>query len=316
MLNYDLGVCIPGYAGKEGGILFASPAVMRDQVDAVVAAGIGWLRTDVVVQQGCGTPGTYDWSAWEPLFAYAQSKGLRILACLQGQCATDGAAPSQPVTDTARRHVADFAAAFVSHFPVNAVEVGNEMNTARFWAPPSVTQYGALLTAVYRAVKAVRPKLPVITGGTGGAGASPTDVRTPDWYAQLYAGGYHRFCDAITLHPYSGFTTVPGRNEEAHISTVRALMNRNGDTGKPIWGTETGAPTGGSYGVSQATQAKIISNSVAYFAAKAGRRGPLFLYTLDDFAAPGASADAENYFGLRTYAGIRKASFATIQGVI
>lgn len=309
-----LGVAIPAYAGKEGGILFASTGEMNGQINAVVDAGIDWFRTDVVVQQGSpGALGVYDFSAWEATFAYAKLKGIKILACMTGQVTADGAAPSQPTTSTARQHVADFAVAFVNHFDsVDALEVGNEFNTERFWPSPSAAANGALLAAVYPAVKAVRPALPVIAGGTGGV-QHVNDIRTDSWYTQLYAGGYNQYFDAAAVHAYSNFTTIPGLGEEQWALAVRATMDANGDAAKELWSTESGVPTGGTGGVSEADQATIIGNSWAFFRSNIRVRGPWFLYTLEDFAASGSNA--EDFFGIRHYDYTHKPSYSTVQAL-
>ena len=321
-LNYNFGVCIPAYSGKEGGILFASTAEMQSQINAAVAAGIGWFRTDVVMQQASYTAtwDAYDWAAWDATFTYARSKGMKILACVQGQATVDGAAPSVPTTATSRSRVASFAASVATRYgpgtayQIDAIEMYNEANTERFWPSPSMAQYGPVVAAIYPAVKAARPALPVVMGGTGGIG-HVNDVNSLTWYQQLYAGGYHQYCDATALHTYSNFTTTPGQNEEAYIVPLRSLMNSNGDTAKPMWSTETGAPTGGSYGVSEATQATIIGNSWSYFRANAGAQGPLFLYTLEDFAVAGGSANAEDYFGIRRYDKSLKPAYSTVQAL-
>lgn len=312
--NPSLGVAVPAYAGKEGGILFASTAEMNGQINAALGVSINWFRTDVVVQQGSpGALGVYDFSAWENTFAYVKSKGMKILACMYGQVAADGAAPSQPTTSTARQHVADFAVAFVNHFPgVDALEVGNEVNTERFWPSPSAAVYGALLAAVYPAVKAARPTLPILSGGTGGV-QHVNDIRADTWYTQLYAGGHNQYFDAAAVHAYSNFTTTPGLGEEQWVSAVRATMDANGDSAKQLWSTESGVPTGGTVGVSEADQATIISNSWTYFRSNVAVRGPWFLYTLEDFAASGSNA--EDFFGIRRFDGSLKPSYSTVQAL-
>lgn len=127
-----------------------------------------------------------------------------------------GATPTSPEAIDA---FANHAAATVARFPaINAVEVGNEFNSANFVTGPlrdagldaRAEAYVALLKAVATRAKAVRPDLRIIGGGVHSI---------PTGYLQklvdLRAADY---MDSIALHPYS--TSIE------HLAKQIAVMRR------------------------------------------------------------------------------------------
>ena len=114
------------------------------------------------------------------------------------------------------------AAETVARFPaIDAVEVGNEFNSANFVTGPvrnatlgeRAAVYAALLKATHDAVKAVRPGVRVLGGGVHSI---------PGGYlGRLFALGAAADMDALALHPYS---TAPEQFAR-QIAVLRRLPN-------------------------------------------------------------------------------------------
>ena len=149
---------------------------------------------------------------------------------------------------------------------VDAWEIWNEQNEARFWSTgPNPGEYARLLQAAYPAVKAGDPNATVVYGGT---------------YLNDYAfleGAYAEvpnlgdYFDVMGTHPYNGVTPPgvvslrsDGRIEEWSFAGYRELRNvmlANGDD-KPIWFTEFGWATfDNQWGVTEAVQAAFLTQA-------------------------------------------------------
>lgn len=108
-----------------------------------------------------------------------------------------------PASPEAVAAFAAFAAAAVTHFAaIDAVEVGNEMNSDTFVSGPGwdgdlrtrAGSYTALLVATAGAVKAARPGTRIL----GGAAHSIPLA----WFAALFEAGAAQYMDALVIHPY------------------------------------------------------------------------------------------------------------------
>ncbi|WP_163850754.1 hypothetical protein [Pseudooceanicola aestuarii] len=112
----------------------------------------------------------------------------------------NGATPHSPAAIRAfGRHAAEIAARFPA---VEAIEVGNEFNSANFVSGPlrdlddagRARGYAALLSSVVEQVRAVRPSVRIVGGGVHSV---PTG-----YLAKLAATGVVERMDALALHPY------------------------------------------------------------------------------------------------------------------
>jgi hypothetical protein len=205
-----------------------------------------------------------------------------------------------PTDDTARDGFTVFADQAARRFrgQVDAYEIWNEPNLPGSWSPrPDPAAYLTLLTAAYRAIHAADPDAVVVSGGTGGG---PTGVDSLSWYEDLYDAGLRDVTDGIAVHPYP----------DVHHGRVRVrtLMNANGDTAKPLWGTETGAPTGGDPSISESAQATLVA-AIHDEWSSIRNVGPLLYYTLTDFGG----GDREDHFGLLRADGSPKPGYAALQ---
>lgn len=208
---------------------------------------------------------TFDWRFAEPrrddyrfglyddIYRESLARGVRPLFIIlfAPSWALDSATPCNQWASDCRLpparsndgELAEVAARLAGRYPRAAgIEVWNEPNQSHFWkSGPDPARYAEMLRAVYPAVKAVDPDMPV-------AGASLSD--NPDrrfgippgpYLRGLYEAGAKGSMDAISFHPYSH---VPGLLDQT-FAEVRALRAEFGDTATPLWVTETGLTTSG-----------------------------------------------------------------------
>lgn len=151
---------------------------------------------------------------------------------------------------------------------VQAYEVWNEPNTASFLHAPdgqvAPATYLTMLKGAHDGIKAAAPAATVVSGGpswfgsvTGVACAASTPPAAPktacnayDWYLTIYNAGYNQYFDAMGSHPYgadpNGIANGHTNNGLTQTPFLRALMLGAGETGKKIWATELGQPSGGN----------------------------------------------------------------------
>lgn len=142
-----------------------------------------------------------------------------------------GVIPHSPAAVAA---FARFVAAAVTRFgAIDAVELGNEMNSASFTSGPmqaadldgKAVYYMALLRAVRAAVETARPGLPVI----GGAAHSIPLA----WFSALSRVGAPALMDSVAIHPY----TTPPEQLRRQIALLRQVP---GFETMPVAATEFG----------------------------------------------------------------------------
>jgi hypothetical protein len=305
------GIAIPGYR-----LASASQAQLETDLDRLVATGTTWLRTDIVWGDIEYIKGRFNWSYSDRIVAAAYRRGLKIVGIatvLPAWARPSGTSWNHgPTTSAQRNAFAHFARLAAARYAgrINAWEIWNEPNLKQFWAPrPSARDYAALLRSTYPAIKAANRSAVVMTGGTGWATGSP-NIRSTDWYKSLYAQNARRYFDAAAVHPYFDFSGVLSQ-EMARARSIRAVMDAAGDKAKPLWGTETGAPTGGHVSLSEAKQATLLSQAYDTWA-RIHDHGPLFWYTLNDTGGQ----DREAFFGLVRGNGTLKPSFRTLQSYL
>ena len=199
-------------------------------------------------------PGRYDLRVYDAIYAALLRQGIRPLWIVafapawardRGlRCPMDcRAPPARAAEDAWARMVAEVARRYPRSF---GIEVWNEPNFANFfWPRVDPARYTRLLAGAYRAVKAIRPRMPVVNGGLANFPlAEPGRVRLPDFLDAMYANGAARHMDAISIHPYPG---DPRRSfMESTVADALEVRDENGDSRRPLWVTELGATTSGA----------------------------------------------------------------------
>jgi hypothetical protein len=189
---------------------------------------------------------------------------------------------------------------------VSGWEVWNEQNSPDFMVGADPVRYVALLRAAYPAFHAGDPGTVVVFGGV--------QYNDAAWIGRAYAAGARGAFDVMATHPYQGIANLaPNAPDDgtpwtlAHAAVVRNVMTANGDGAKPLWFTEfgwsthTNPPGTPNYGlgVSEATQARYLTETFKLIQGTMPYVGKVYWYTERDSAAEG-SVQNQNYGLIRS----------------
>jgi polysaccharide biosynthesis protein PslG len=187
--------------------------------------------------------------------------------------------PPRDVVDWARA-----VASIVNHYRhrLKHWEIWNEENGVDFFRPrPDARAYTALLKAAYQAAKKADPSCVVVLGGLqmNGILANPwSEVKVTNYLEELYKAGARPYFDVCNTHPY----VLPEEGAARMIEITRdtlALMDRYGDSSKPLWITEVGCGATSSEG--EQAQARLLRETFA-LAAREPRIHRVFWFLLRD----------------------------------
>jgi hypothetical protein len=268
------------------------------------AAGFTHVRLVVSWPSLEPSPGAFAWEAspdndLDHVLGPVGRAGLGLVLRVDGVPAWAGRAPAR----------ADLAAVRAFHErlarraagAVAAYEILNEPNLPREWGgPPSPAGYAAYLRAAYLGVKAGDPAAMVLGGGpspnTGGLGGTIEDL---DFLEGMYAAGARGAMDALAVHNYGGASPPERDPAECGIcfrraELYRAVMERHGDAGTPVWATEWGYVQDPGWPIGQHDWMKLPEGRRADYLVRAYRyaaeRWPwmsgLLLWNLDASASP------------------------------
>ena len=272
-----------------------SHAVIDAEATQMEEAGVDWVRTEMVQQNGTVQFSTYDY--W--LLTSAPAHHLHVLALLDYATIPDYIthvnAPLQPPNNF-NQYILDFANAstrIAQHYgsAIGAYEIYNEENSNYWiWQASNHTetqiwpeQYGKLLTQAYLNIHAADSGATVIMGGLLPPSTDPTSVDTSNnqsvgdylnltygsstfaWYRTNYGGANP--VDGIGLHPY-----VSNAQMDPLFSHVRATLNV-WQPSIPFWVTEFGwqadPNSPGGWGSSQEMNQSVnLTQAYQYFASR------------------------------------------------
>lgn len=266
-------------------------------LDAARAAGLTWVRMDLIWSAVETVKSNYNWTAYDGLLNALQSRGMRALLILDyGNALWTGANNLPPTNAVAIQAFGNFAQAAAAHFQGrNArLEIWNEPNGSGFWPPAAdPVQYAALAAPTTARIHQGDPVTPVATGGLAGFDF--------DFATGYLAAGGGIGADAIGIHPYG---CNPPELLSDRILFLRAIVAQYLTNQPPVWDTEWGFSStwygDGHSAAAWQRQAVMVSREVL----AAGTAGfPLIIYY--DLRDDGTNAaDAEHNFGLlaRDYA--------------
>lgn len=176
--------------------------------------------------------GQFDFSRYEGPVARAVAAGIEVVPVFVYP--PEWARPLH-------KHIPEWVAyveAVVKHFRgrIHAIQVYNEQNLPTYWWEGSTnpTNYVAVQSAAYNAVKRIDPSVRVLFGGT-----STVPV---DFIREVYRLGGAKYFDVMCVHPYCRWFAPEGLLD-ADLEKLRALMEEFGDGQKPISITEQGWAT-------------------------------------------------------------------------
>jgi hypothetical protein len=259
--------------------------------------------------------GRFDWAAIDRKVAAAARNRIVVLGLVVRTPAWAAAIPGQPFSPP--RDPATYAAFLrtlagrygprgsfwaanpsLPRRPVRHWQIWNEPNIAvnfvgvRSW-PGTYTR---LLRAAYRAVHRADPGATVVMAGL--ANFSWRDL------ARAYRAGARRSFDVAAVHPFSGRPS----NSVRITRLNRDVMNRNGDSRKPIWLTEMTwssakgrkTPLTQNWETTAAGQAQRLRQAYGLYvrARRSLRLGRIFWYTWATVDRD--SKNSFDYSGLRT----------------
>ncbi len=323
-----------------GGLIYMSSTELNTYFESLRDLGVGWVRWDVdwSVVEGKGKQ-NFDWSGPDRVVAAANKHGINslgIIAYAPDWAAKKGCDQERQCAPADAGTFAFFSGMVVSRYKdsIHHWEIWNEPNTTGFWSPrPDPAAYSEILKESYLKIKSIDPTAFVISGGLAPSYDKKNgDISPITFVNRLYGLNSEKYFDAIGLHPYS-FPALPENkiywNSWQQMSSIRRIMNANGDADKKIWITEYGAPTGGPGAkknqnqlkfiedfdyMTESAQEKILSDAIVSYQGRNDWFGPFFWYSLKDL---GETKDTlENFFGLLRYDGSRKPAYTTFQKLI
>jgi hypothetical protein len=166
--------------------------------------------------------------------------------------------------------------------PIRAWQIYNEPSFSRRWSEqPFASSYVALLRAAHDTVKRLDPGAKVVLAG----------LANYSWkaLATIYAvPGARSLFDLVAIHPYTaaphGVITI--------LAYVRQVMDRAGDTRKPMLATELGWPSSlsqrGPHAPYETTEAGQASKTAALLPLLSANRGRLRLAGFDYYTWMGS----------------------------
>ncbi len=305
------------------GILDLPPARMRADLAKAKKLGAHRVRIDISWRRVEHTRGRHDWSDTDRVLRAARREGLSVLAVVgyrpDWARLPDGSADPAGFARFVR------AAAKRYHSQVRVWELWNEPNLERAWsAPVSPYAYARLVAAAAPQLRRHDPQAKILVGALSpGVDVDDRSEMSPvTFLRRFYAAGvesgddkaFRAAFDAVSIHPYT-YPALP--SGEQHWNTfhrlpaVHAVMRRAGDTGKKVWLTEYGAPTGtSSRAVSPKRQAAMVVS--AYREARRLRFvQALFYYSLRDVSRQAHESEAN--FGLMLHHGRAKPGYHALR---
>lgn len=175
----------------------------------------------------------------------------------------------------------------LSHRPIRAWEIWNEMNIVTFMRDPDPVRYATLLRIAGRVLHREDPGARVLIGGLFGRPLQiPPNAGSSDFLDRLYrAGNVKPFFEGVALHPY----VAEVRAMAGQLRSLRRVMRRHRDAGTKLYVTELGwgsdgGPTRWERGLWG--QANRLSRSFALFSRQRQnlRLGGVWWFTWTDEA--------------------------------
>lgn len=266
----------------------------------------------------------FNWGTLDAAVAAAKAGGLTVLMNLEGPApvwaqkpgaiaTANGNAPRDPAAfgEFARQVAIKYSSR------VAAWEIWNEPNLAHYLLPPTASEYVPLLKAAHSALRSVGSFQPVVTGGLS---SSRDETRDVTFISDMYALGARNYFDGIGVHPYTfpyPISADPRGGDgggAAVLPAARATMIANGDSGKSVWVTEFGQPTGSTgASTSEQVQSDIIAdaitraNSLPWIAA-------FIIFNTHDLSTDRTNENAN--FGLYRYDGSPKPVVPALQRLL
>lgn len=314
-----------------GDLVYWSQSDLDRYFQGIRELGATWIRYDIdwqVVQPY--SLQNYNWEGIDRVVATAEKFNMRSLGIItyapqwaQSKICPSGKHCPPENAEMFARFSGEVAQRYAGR--ISAYEIWNEPNYQLYWYPsPDADDYAGLLKAAYVKIKESDPAAVVVTAGLTDMGdAEGVSISPLNFVKTMYGAGAKGYFDILGLHPY----TYPGFSYGwPHITSIRNIMQENGDGGKYIWATEYGAPTGGpgrgyaigesgfNYGpdyMTEDAQAEMASDIFAFQQSNDAWMGNVFWYSFCDSSTDRSST--ENFFGIIRKDGTRKPVYEVLR---
>jgi hypothetical protein len=231
-------------------------AIMPDSLSAN-RFHVQWAKVE-------STPGTYNWTETDGQYAAMRKYTARPVMLLfnaphwardPGATCPSSLPCAYPPLTQYDSDWSEFVKAAVARYPeVRAIEVWNEPNLGRFWAPaPDPVRYATLLKLAHEAAISAGGTAPVLTGGLTPAANAATTMGAGEFLNQVYTYGCACDFEGIGAHPYVTQTPLVD-NMTKRLDKLRAARDGFGDSATCLWITEIGLSSDGTSGVTLDTQ--------------------------------------------------------------
>ena len=254
---------IPGPLGVNVALETLSSSDREATLDAIAAAGFGWIRQRFDWNAIEAQPGDSNWQTWDAIVDGAAARGLEVVAVLDGAPAwarlpEDTANPLAP--PARRADFGNFAAAVAQRYGdrLRFYQIWDEPNIAPHWGSRFVdaADYAGLLREATVQVRGVDSDAVIVAAALApnveAGGLNQSDLA---FLSDLYQAGGASWFDLAAAQPY-GFDLSPddppdpARLNFRRAELLRQVMVDNGDAGSRLlmaaygWhATASGDPT-------------------------------------------------------------------------
>jgi hypothetical protein len=212
--------------------------------------------------------GTYDWSRTDAVYAAMQQHTTRPIMMIfnapgwardpAATCPSGNACAYPPRPKFDPRWRAFVRAAVARYRNVRAIEIWNEANLRRFWAPAAnPSRYAAILTAGHAGAVAAGSTAPVLVGGLYPASTSGGNINAQAFLREVYVKAGAAAFEGIGSHPYPNQSPYLERMW-SRLDALRAVRDEFGDSSTPLWITEVGVSTDTASGVPPDQQGDLL----------------------------------------------------------
>jgi hypothetical protein len=246
--------------------------LLQDTGSEVARTSLPWAGVEP-------TKGTFNWYGSDVLYSRLLARGIQPLwvligaPCYAQQNPVDCAAGDNQLHPSPQAYdqMAEFAVTAAKRYPESiGFEVWNEPNYPKYWGgPPQPADYAAMLKTVGDALHAQAPGMTVVSAGLSphSDGDTSGSVGFRDFLIEMYERGAIQSADAIGIHPYPG--VGPGEDYlgdvRVYLGKIQNVMDRYGDSARPLWATEFGASTSGDKAFSPEASGQAIGELLQMF---------------------------------------------------
>ena len=216
-------------------------------------AGLGWMKQQFPWSEIEPKPGRFwddkynqnSWDKYDRIVDLAEKTGIRVIARLDNTpdwARGPNTTPQTPPDNFDR--FADFVATFVEHYKgrVQYLQIWNEPNLKAEWGGRLDAEgYAKMLRVVYARAKAVDPNIVILSAPLAQTlEQGDRGLNDLDFLQQLYTAGFGKNFDIMMANGY-GFNQAPDAPPDPkvlnlrRVELLRAIMERNGDSAKPVW---------------------------------------------------------------------------------